>query len=454
MKLGYELNLKQTQNLIMTPELQQAINILQLSTLELNQFLEEQIVENPLLEPTGESITERLEVKEKDYPEWEEYFNDGRDLGIPREKKERVKYENFLSQETILVDFLEEQLRYSSIKAEEHIIGQFIIGNLDSKGYFILDTNKAIEKLGITIEQFMKVLKLVQSFEPSGIAARDLSECLEIQLKNQGKWDEIYEKILDKYLEAIAKGRTLKVAGLLDISVQKLQEYIDSLKKLNPKPGASFFTNQKPEYIIPDMLIEKREGEYVVIVNDFVTPRLRISNAYKRILSSGNADDITKGFIEKKIQSALWLIKSIEQRRITLYKIAQNLIKRQREFLDKGSKYLCPLTLKDVAEDVDVHESTVSRAIANKYVQTPHGVYPLKYFFSGGIETKEGEKISTQSIKKILEELIEQENPKKPYSDQKLCDLLRNRGIKIARRTVSKYREELGILSTIHRKRY
>jgi len=456
-KLGYQLNMTQTQKLIMTPELRQAINVLQLSALELNNFIQDQLLENPLLEVIDEGPpvnSETADEGEKFDIEWQEYFHDGSDLGYRHQTKEAIPFEHYVPQTPSLEDFLEEQLRYQQLNDEDIALVQFVIGNLDAWGYFSFPTQETALELEVSPEKLEEIVRLVQTFEPDGVGARSLSECLIIQLNKKNKLTPLLERLANEYLEDIGLGKLLKVAVALNISVEELQANVDILKKLNPKPSAGFGSNQETRFIVPDLLIEKIDQEYIVLVNDNFTPRIMVSEVYKEIINNKQEDDLTKTFVERKLHGALWLIKSIEQRRITLYRIANALIDIQRDFLDKGKNYLLPLTLKDVAQKVEVHESTVSRAIANKYVQTPRGLYPLKFFFSSGINNNTGKKVSSQVIKKTIEDIIFAEDPKEPFSDQALCDLLVNKGFKIARRTISKYREELGILSTAQRKRY
>ncbi|MFZ7101301.1 MAG: RNA polymerase factor sigma-54 [Peptococcaceae bacterium] len=458
MKLSYQLNLAQSQKLIMTPELRQAINLLQFSTLELNNYLQEQLLENPLLEvldEEGQNNNENTEDLEKFDIEWQEYFQDGSDLGYQGEKKEPLPFEQFINQTSpSLQDFLEDQIRFLKLSDADLALAQFIIGNLDQKGYFTLPVIETAEDLEMDLEKFLEVLSLIQTLEPDGIGARNLEECLLIQLRKQQKLTPLLEELIKRYLKEIGQGKLVKIANNLELPIEELQRHVDVLKNLNPKPGAGFGSNQDTRFIVPDLLIEKIDSEYIILVNDSFTPRLIVSEVYKEIINNKGADEITRTFIERKLHGALWLIKSIEQRRITLYRIANTLVDLQREFLDKGTNYLAPLTLRDVAEKLEVHESTVSRAIANKYVQTPRGMYPLKYFFSSGVNNKSGKKVSSQVIKGVIEEIIAQENSKEPLSDQMLCNILQQKGLKIARRTVSKYREELGILAAAQRKRY
>ncbi|MFZ5945728.1 MAG: RNA polymerase factor sigma-54 [Bacillota bacterium] len=458
MKLGYQLNLAQTQKLIMTPELRQAISVLQLSTLELNTFIQEQLLENPLLEvvdDVSQVNSEQPENVEKVDVEWEEYFQDGGDLGYRGEAKEHLPFEQYIYQKTpSMQEYLEEQLRYQKLTEEDFALAQFIIGNLDQSGYFTLSIKDTADDLEIKHQKLEEALQLIQSLEPDGIGARDLSECLLIQLRKKNMITPLLEKLISKHLPDIGQGKIVKVGNSLGLSVEEIQAQVDILKTLNPKPGAAFGSNLETRFITPDLMIEKIDNEYIVLVNDSFTPRLIVSELYKEIINNKNADELTRNFIEGKLHGAVWLIKSIEQRRITLYKIANALIEKQKEFLDKGNGYLAPLTLKDIAERVEVHESTVSRAIANKYVQTPRGLFPLKFFFCNGLSNHSGRKVSSQVIKTLVAELISQEDPKEPLSDQMLCNLLQEKGLKIARRTVGKYREELGILSASLRKRY
>jgi RNA polymerase sigma-54 factor len=456
-KLGYHLNMIQTQKLIMTPELRQAINILQLTALELNNFIQDQLLENPLLEIVDENLPssgENLEEGEKFDLEWQEYFNDVSDLGYQKETKEYMPFEQFVSRTPNLEDFLEEQIRYYKLKEEDLALVRFVIGNLDKWGYFSLPIEKTALELEVSPEKLKEIVKFIQTLEPDGIGASDLSECLIIQLKKKNLLTPLLEKLASKYLKEVGQGKLVKIANKLNIPIEEVQRNVDILKTLNPKPASGFGSNQETRFIVPDILIEKIDNEYIVLVNDNYIPRLVVSNVYKEIINSSQADDLTRNFIERKLHGAQWLIKSIEQRRITLYRIANALVEMQKGFLDKGKDYLLPLNLKDIAERIEVHESTVSRAIANKYVQTPRGLYPLKFFFSSGVSNKAGQKVSSEVVKKAIEDIINKENPKEPYSDQMLCNLLQQKGLKIARRTVSKYREEMGILSSSQRKRY
>ncbi|NLT94048.1 MAG: RNA polymerase factor sigma-54 [Clostridia bacterium] len=457
MKIGYQLNMLQTQKLIMTPELRQAINILQLTALELNNYIQEQLLENPLLEIVDGNFaagSEPLEEGEKMEPEWKEYFSDASDLGYPWEKREYLPFEQFISRTPSLEDFLEEQLRFFKLSEEELTLARFVIGNLDNCGYFPFSIEETALVLEVSPDKLRRIVEFIQTLEPDGIGAKDLPECLIIQLRKKNLLTPLLEELITKYLKDIGQGKLSKIANSLNVSIEEIQKNVDILKTLNPKPASGFGSNQETRFIVPDLLIEKIDNEYIVLVNDNYIPRLTVSNAYKELINNSQSDELTRAFIERKLHSAHWIIKSIEQRRITLYKIANVLVELQRDFLDKGKAYLLPLNLKDVAQKLEVHESTVSRAIANKYIQTPRGLFPLKYFFSSGINNKAGQKVSSEVVKKAIKDIIAAEDPKEPYSDQMLCNLLQQKGLKIARRTVSKYREKMGILSSSQRKRY
>lgn len=460
MRLGQQLNLLQNQKLIMTPELRQAINILQLNSLELKDFILEQLLENPLLDISDENqgnqeaSLEKEQDKEEFDADWQEYFEDKSDLGYQNEPKEAIPFENYITKSVTLEEYLEEQIRYFNLQDEDFALAQFIIGNLDNRGYCNFTATEIAQQLEISEQKVEQTIGLIQGLEPIGIGARDLQECLTIQLKKKGLLTPDLKEVITYYLDDIAQGRYTKVANNLGKTAHDIQQMVDILKTLNPKPGASFGSNLEVKFIVPDIIVEKINDDYVILVNDISVPRLTINTLYKGIINNEQADKVTKTFVERKFHGALWLIKSIEQRRLTLYRIANALVNLQRSFLDKGKKYLVPLSLKDVAMDIDVHESTVSRAIANKYIQTPRGLFEMKDFFSIGLSTESGGKVSAQSIKKSIEDLVAGENPESPYSDQQLSDTLKEKGIKIARRTVAKYREEMNILAANQRKRY
>lgn len=472
MRTEIGLTLEQTQKLVMTPELRQAITVLQLSALELQQYLQKELLENPFLEFKEE--IEELEEKnnpndnlEKDNMDrsdidWQEYFSDRSDpdyLGMPKEKYTEQAYENFLSKEPGLQEHLQLQLDLAISDGTELKIGQFLLGCLDDYGYLTVDLAEIAQELHCSIEDVERVLKIIQLFEPAGVGARDLKECLLIQLRQEGRLDKTLEKVIMNHLEDLAHGKINRIAAELKISRKKAQNIADIIRSLNPKPGYQFNQINEVRYIIPDVLVERVNDNLVVLLNDSAVPRLGINNHYYSLLKDNleekpEKDLQAKKFLENKLNSALWLIRSVEQRRLTLYRVACCIVDWQREFLLKGVKYLRPLNLRQVADTIGVHESTVSRATANKYIQTPQGIFNFKFLLSGGVSDSRGISFSTQSIKKWIKEIIEAEDKQVPFSDQEIADKLAQKGVPISRRTVAKYRAEMGILSKARRRRY
>ena len=460
MQIGYGLHQEQTQKLVMTPELRQAITILQLSALDLVEYLHQQLNENPVIEPidiepqpasTSEVQPDRVGPAEVD---WKEYFRDHQEYPKSYSKtneSESNPLDWVIKNETSLEKHLTEQLSYLK-KLSEPVkrIAKYIIGNLNEKGYLDLAVEQIAETLHVELEDAQQALFVVQGLEPRGVGARNLRECLIIQLEYQGKKDSLSFRIVEDYLDDLAEGKISKIAAGLQVSPRQVQEAIDHIRSLNPRPGSSYH-REEVRYIVPDVTVEQVEGNYIVLVNDSVTPRLSISRFYERMLKEENE---AKKYISDKMNSALWLIRSIEQRRMTLYRVTEAIVNEQREFFDHGIGSLKPMTLKEIAEIVGLHESTISRATNNKFVQTPRGTFELKYFFSSGLSTSSGEAASSESVKKLIKQLTREEDRKKPLSDQQLSDILGEQGICISRRTVAKYREELGILSSAKRKRY
>lgn len=465
MRMGYGLHMEQTQKLIMTPELRQAITVLQLSSLELSMYIEQQLQENPLLELKDESQENADQMEEVDVPEtpgefdidWQEYFHDSSDLGMPKVEKVadqfEYSYENFVSQDLTLSEHLMFQLSLSRCGPREKLIGEYLIGNIDGHGYLQVTVEDVSGSLGVAVEEVERVLAIIQTFDPMGVGARNLEECLSIQADQMGLNDSLFRKVIKDHLIDLAKGKIGKMAQVLGITVQEVQRVADIIKTLDPKPGRNFGSPNDTRYIIPDVVLEKVGSEYIILINDNSVPRITINSAYRAVLNK-NADTKTRRFVESKLNAAAWLLRSIEQRRLTLYKVANCLIELQRDFLDRGVKYLKPLNLKKVADIVGLHESTVSRATSNKYIQTPQGVLEMKYFFSSGLSSATGPSVSAESIKKMLQEIVSSEDTKDPYNDQKIAEILKRRDINISRRTVAKYRDELGIAPIRKRKRY
>ncbi|MEW8973397.1 MAG: RNA polymerase factor sigma-54 [Tissierellaceae bacterium] len=458
MKLGYNLTLEQTQKLIMTPELRQAIQLLQFNSLELNEYIKKEMEENPMLEMENPSEgMERIEElpSEKEI-DWKEYVEKYDDISYkPQVDKNQEKYnlESFISYSPSLKEYLVNQLNLVKLSEEEYDIGEYIIQNIDENGYLFVSTEEIAYQLEIPESKVEEILKVIQTFDPLGVGARDLKECLLIQIKEKGDIDSLIVSIIEEYLDDLACNRMLKISKELNIDVEKMQGVCDYIRTLEPKPGRAFSSGgDNVRYIVPDATIELIDGEFIILINDNTGPRLNINSFYRNLISNSSDKDATN-FLSEKLNSAMWIIKSIEQRRQTIYKVVESILKFQIEFFRTGDKALVPLTLKDVADDIEMHESTISRATNGKYVQTPRGLYELKYFFTTGLPSAKGD-ISSTSIKSIIKDIIDNEDPKKPYSDQSIADILKTKGAKISRRTVAKYRDELEIPSSSMRRRF
>ena len=459
MKLGYNLELKQTQKLIMTQELQQAIQLLQYNNVELNQYIKNEIQENPMLELEGnllelEHIEETPLEEEIDWKEFIEKYDDISYKSQADNNQEEYNYENFTTYTESLEGYLISQLNLLNINEKEYIIGDFIIHSIDRNGYLKTSVEEIADLLDTDIEEVSSVLGKVQKFEPAGVASRDLKECLLLQIKRQETINPIAIKIIENNLEDLARNQIARISEEISVDISEAQEVYDYIKTLEPKPGKSFYDNNigNVDYIVPDASIELIDDEFVIVINDVTGPRLNISNYYKNLIKK-NSDAKTVEFLTEKLNSAMWLIKSIDQRRQTIYKVIESILKFQLDFFKTGTAGLVPLTLKDVADDIDMHQSTISRTTNGKYVQTPRGIYELKYFFTRGLVTSDGQQ-SSRGIKSTIKTIIENENQKKPYSDQKITDILKERGTDISRRTVAKYRNELDIPSSNMRKRF
>ena len=445
MGMGYGLWQEQSQRLVMTPELRQAITVLQYSSQELLEFLEGELAVNPVIELAGPPI------------DWAEIARSQRDrhsLGQSRPEVREDWLEPDLTQTVTLADHLTRQLQMQNVTSDERRIGDYLIGNLDDNGYLTLPLEECAAELRVPVARTERLLKIIQTFDPLGVGARDLAECLRLQLaEREGVPPQIYP-LIDRYLEDVAQGRITRVAAALKVTPNEVQRMVDLLKSLDPKPGRQYSTDT-PAYIIPDVQIEKQGDDYVVIVNDKSVPRLRINDFYRNMLNTKDqAHKETRDYISHKLSGALWLLKSLEQRRQTIFNVTTAIVELQRGFFDHGISAMKPLTLKQVAEKIGMHESTVSRATTGKYVQTPRGVFELKFFFNSGVATASGEGAAAESIKSEIRALISGEDPRKPLSDQKIADLLQKKGIEIARRTVAKYREEENIPTSSQRKRH
>jgi RNA polymerase sigma-54 factor len=450
----------------MTTVLQQALELLLLPRLELCQLVQQQLVENPLLEdaPSEEEQEEDIEPdgtssgtdegsQEFDI-DWENYIWDKLDLGYTEEHlEEYTPPEANVSKHPTLMEYLLWQLNLTSSDEPVRRIGAAIIGEIDEDGYYRDDPIEIANQIGVKKEDVEDVLKIIQTFDPPGVGARNLKECLLLQVKDLKLDKGLLEKIIKKYLEEFEPRNYAKIAASLKVSQEEIFQAAQLIRLLNPIPGAKF-QDQPTEYIVPDVYVIKNSGEYQVIVNDEGMPRLRINPFYKNILRSDKSSgSSTRQYIDEKFRSALWLVRGIEHRRKTIYKVASSIVKLQQDFLDFGINYLKPLVLNTVADDVGLHGSTVSRVTTNKYMDTPQGLLEFKFFFHSGLESVIGGAKSSVSVKNMLTRFISSENLHDPYTDDQLVELFKDNNIVIARRTVNKYRRELKIPDSSERKR-
>lgn len=481
MALELRQQLKLSQQLVMTPQLQQAIKLLQLSRTELELVVQQELEENPILEEGVDTLEEKEEqdaekesaedevasdeVQElKENPEefndvdWQTYLEGNHLSGTSSEMYEgdddRPSYENLLTKKSSLGDHLLWQLNLSRIADDERLAAAEIIGNVDENGYLQASVEEIVSGSGLAMPIVERALSLVQDFDPPGVASHTLQDCLLKQVQQLDMEGSLVERILQHHMAELETRKYPAIAKALEESLDDVLGAAQIISGLDPRPGRAY-SQEDIHYITPDIFVYKISEEYVVVLNDEGLPNLRINSFYRNALSgSANVDEKAGEYIQEKLRGAMWLIKSIHQRQRTIYRVTKSIVKFQKEFFDKGIEHLKPLVLRDVAEDIEMHESTVSRVTTNKYVQTPRGLFELKYFFNSGINTTVGASIASESVKSKIKEIVAGENIKKPFSDQKIVDMLRQQGIDIARRTVTKYREMLGIRSSTERKRF
>ena len=478
MEMKHGLHLQQKPTLVMTQRLQQALKLLQVPTLELQQILQTELQQNPLLEEVIEydeveepaADTEPAEAPpevdperettvqdegEKSLAEWEEYWREGYDGHYNRGEVQTADdfYEKVPTTVPTLADYLTAQLRLATSDAEILRIGEYLIGTIDDRGYLTMADAEVADALSAPGDKVQETVAVLQTFDPPGVAAHDLRECLLLQLRLRQQSGSLAYQIVDREFEHLKERRYHEIARSLKISVEQVQEAADSIGTLSPRPGNEIAA-EEAKYVIPDLIVDRVDDDYVVYLNDRNVPRLRVSNAYRELLSQRKRGDETQEYILGKLNSAKWLIQTIEQRRRTMVKVMNCIVEQQRAFFDKGISQLRPLTLQQVASQIGMHESTVSRVTNNKYVQTPRGVFELKFFFSSGLETASGEDMSAKTARDIIQHLIGSEDKKEPLSDQRIAEVLHSRGLRIARRTVAKYREQMNILPARYRKRH
>jgi RNA polymerase sigma-54 factor len=478
MAMEMRQQLKMSQQLVMTPQLQQAIKLLQLTRLELQDLVRQELEENPLLEETAEveEIHEpdaletaeqelepaetagefhEVETGEETLRDWDSYL-DGYNYSAGEQysgEDERPSFENLLTRQGTLIDHLLWQLHMGQYSEMDVRVGEVIIGNIDESGYLRASLAEIAAASNASEDDVTDVLECIQEFDPPGVAARDLKECLLIQARFLGMKGSVVEGILLNHISDLEKRNYKQIARALKVDINQVLMASKIIGGFDPRPGSSF-NSDDVHYISPDIFVHKVGDDYVVMLNEDGLPSLKVSNQYADVRGNGSIDSHAEEYISEKMRSAMWLIKSIQQRQRTIYKVAKSIIRFQREYFDRGIEYLRPLVLRDIAEDIGMHESTISRVTTNKYMQTPQGLFELKYFFNSGLSTSEGEFLASESVKNMIREIIEKEDSKKPLSDQKIAEMLSGQTVNIARRTVTKYREMLKFGSSSERKRH
>lgn len=497
---GLHLSQRLTQSLVLAPQLQQSLALLQAPTLELKALIEQELQQNPVLEEVTPAEVETPEAPEAadgeagepeavdelgdaspeaqaeggdesaapvdDFQaefdrlvqldqEWRDHFAQANlPLRRSEEDEERRQFMfDSITAGTTLAEFLLEQVRESELKPDEVPVAELIIGNIDDYGYLKATIEEIAGMAGVEPAKVEAVLRVVQTFDPPGVGARDLRECLLLQLERDGKQDSLEYRIVRDFMDALGKRRVPEIARGTGRSVQEVQEAMARIARLEPRPGRAFLPDNDL-YVVPEVFVRREGDDFVVTINNEHIPHLRISNLYKDLMSSNDNSPEVKNYIREKIRAGKFLIKSLHQRQTTILNIAREIVRRQREFMEKGVAYLKPLTMSQVAEVVGVHETTVSRAVSGKYMATPQGIFEMKFFFTAGLQTETGDQISNTSVKDMIADIFKSEDPAHPLSDDQVAKMLQQKGIHIARRTIAKYRAELGILPSNMRKVY
>lgn len=499
MAQGLQLSQRLTQSLVLAPQLQQSLALLQAPTLELKALVEQELQQNPVLEEAAVSETEHEGKEDKDVEkpteaadpaeppadldfdnnsdkpgnepvddfqaeferlvqldqEWRDHFSQTNIpmRASPEEEEKRQFMFDSLVASTSLQEMLLEQVRDSGLLEDQHPIAEMLIGNIDEYGYLKATTDELSFSTGLPAEKILEVLKVIQTFDPPGVGARDLRECLLLQMERSGQQNTLEYRIVRDFMEALGKRRIPEIARGTETEVDEVQDALENIARLEPRPGRAFLPDND-QYVLPEVFVSRSGDDWVVSTNNEHIPHLRISNTYKDLMSrSGNTPEV-RNYIREKIRAGKFLIKSLHQRQQTILNIAREIVNRQREFMEKGVSGLKPLTMIQIAQVVGVHETTVSRAVSGKYMQTPQGIFEMKYFFTAGIQTASGDGLSNTTVKDIIAEMFKKEDTSKPLSDQEVVKMLKDKGINIARRTVAKYRTELNILPSNLRKVY
>jgi len=473
MALELQQQLRLTQQLIMTPQLQMAIKLLQLSRLELMEMIFQEMEENPTIDEvadisTGDPDDEKPEIEssadvkevtiednlqhEIDWNNYIDEYNTSGNISYEPEERDTPQYETFIAKSKSLDEHILWQLLMLFPSKQEEAIGSIIVGNLDDNGFLTTTIEDIAESSGYSIEQVEEVLELMQTFDPVGVCARNLEECLLIQAKNLGLKNTIVTDIISNHLTHLQNKNYNAICRALKKDLKDIIMAAEVIRSLEPRPCHQFNSDES-QYISPDIFVYKEGDEFVIVQNDDGMPRLKVSPFYRDALrQDSHVTGQAKNYIQDKLRSATWLIKSIHQRQRTIYRVMESIVQFQREFFEKGIAYLKPMVLRDVAEDIDMHESTISRVTTNKYVHTPQGIFELKYFFNSSIKRVYGEAIASATVKERIRQIIQNEDKRKPFSDDKIAQILKQSNIEIARRTVAKYREMLGVLPSSKRK--
>ncbi len=474
MAFSMKQSLALKQALRMTPQLQQAIKLLQLSRLELETEIRKELTENPVLEEGMEVANSEIEreveptqqdqemqdPRKQDEFEWDNYFDNqqkNRETNFSRNNDEIMNYESLIASKETLHDHLRWQASLYGFNEEELEQATVIIESINDDGYLKIPLENISEDEGMDIKDLEQILGMIQEFDPPGVGARNLQECLLLQAKFLQEDTHDFVNLITNHMHDLEKKNYNAIAKTMNISVEEVVDMCKIINSMDPKPGLRFSANDT-HYVTPDVYVYKVGEEYVVSLNEDGLPKLRISNFYKNMLGSEEGKGVKKteaqDYVQEKLRSAVWLIKSIHQRQRTIYKVAESIVKHQQEFFDKGPAFIKPMILRDIANDIEMHESTVSRVTTSKYMHTPQGIFELKYFFNSGINTTGGGSLASESVKLKIKDMVDKEDPKRPLSDQKIVELLKKDGIEIARRTVAKYRDVLKILPSSKRKKY
>lgn len=459
MKLGLQLRLKQT----LAPQLIQSLKMVQAPVLKLEQMLRHELSINPLLEEIEEpepsqdelDTTEEEKKEEDDSIDWEEFLADDDEGYKVREPREQVEnhLEGSAAQTESLYQHLAEQLSFLKLSEEDHLIGEYVIGNIDNHGYLVISVPEMAAELEIEESRVQKLLDMIQKFDPTGVGARDLRESLMIQLRERQLEDSLAYRIVEEHIQDLEKKSTFQIAKMMGVPFDRAQKAMEVIKSLSPTPAHGRF-DAAAMPVAPDLTVEKIGDRYEVFLNDKNVPRLRINAGYKQLIKRGSSTPKgTKDYVRSKLEQARWLLNALNQRRTTMIKVMSAIVEEQKEFFEKGPPFLKPLIMEDIAQKVSMNVATISRVANGKYVQTPLGVYEIKYFFNTGISRADGEDMSKRSVKQRIVEIVQSEDPQKPFSDQEIFKKLNAEGIKLARRTVTKYREELKIKSARFRKK-